>query len=205
MVRSNCPLCGAHRVTPIADFPQVPVLCNALLATAQDARNAPKGDIALAMCLECAMIWNQAFDETLLAYSSDYENALHHSENFQDYARSLVSDLIQRHSLAGEVVFEIGCGDGYLLNAFIAQGVDKAIGFDPSMTNRSRIVANDARVQIIARNFDPEHTPYDCKLVVCRHVLEHIADPQSFLRDLLASLPAPTCLSTLRCQTRIGF
>lgn len=189
MACSTCPVCGSHCAEVIAEFPQVPVLCNALLASAESARNARKGDIVLALCFECAMIWNQAFDETLLAYSAGYENALHHSKSFQAYARSLVSGLIRRHDLRGGVVFEIGCGDGYLLKAFVDQGVAKAIGFDPSMTNRSGVIDDEDRVQIRAEAFDARQTPDECNLVVCRHVLEHIADPKSFLNEVLTSLP----------------
>ena len=185
----SCPICGSSNYETISEFPHVPVLCNALFSTMEDAKAANTGDIELVICMKCAMIWNRAFDEKLMAYASGYENALHHSVSFQRFAKQLVGDLMGRHDLIGEAVFEVGCGDGYLLREFVNQGVANAVGFDPSMDGRSSPFADGYGVEILPENFDPSRTPHDCKLALCRHVLEHISQPAPFLKDLLSHLP----------------
>lgn len=190
MTRTSCPLCRSDKSKTIAEFPQVPVLCNALFPSEDAAKAAGKGDIDLTICADCAMIWNAAFDESAMAYSPGYENALHHSVSFQDFARDLVGGLIARHDLKGRAVFEVGCGDGYMLREFVNMGAANGIGFDPSMKGRASPFADGKAVTILPEAFDPTRTPHDCALALCRHVLEHIEDPVPFLDSLLENLPS---------------
>ena len=179
----TCPVCAGTDVAQVAQFPAVPVLCNQLHDSADAARAAKCGDISLAICKRCAMIWNVAFDPALMEYGSGYDSALHFSPGFRAYVDDLVVDLTARYDLAGGAMFEIGCGDGDMLRRFVDHGAARATGIDPSMEGRAAAANSDA-LEIVPEPFDARHMTSDADLIVCRHVLEHIEAPGPFLSSI---------------------
>ncbi|WP_425092185.1 class I SAM-dependent methyltransferase [Tropicimonas sp. S265A] len=187
-----CPSCQRESDRKIAEFREVPVLCNQLFESPEAARNARCGNIELALCAGCGLIWNRAFDPTLVAYAQGYENALHHSPHFRDFAEALVQRLVSDYGLTDGTVVEIGCGDGYVLNLFARLGVKSAIGYDPSMEGRVSAYSNREGVEIHAQAFDATTLRDPADLVLCRHVLEHLDTPRLFLDDVAHALGART-------------
>ena len=53
---------------------------------ADAARGCPRGDMDMVWCEHCGFIANMAFDERLMEYEGRYENALHFSPLFRQYA-----------------------------------------------------------------------------------------------------------------------
>ncbi len=157
----------------------VPIHCNLLHASAAEARAAERGDITLAKCLGCGLLYNTSFDPRRMEYSSRYENALHHSAHFRRYAERLAADLVERHAIHQGGIAEIGCGDGYFLNLLCENSSSHGVGFDPGGTAVDRGI-----YQIEATPFDPERLPLDCQLVCSRHVLEHLPEPLAFLQEI---------------------
>jgi SAM-dependent methyltransferase len=177
----NCPACSESIGAIFFELRDVPVLCNILRASQEDARGVPRSDIRLAHCTTCDLVYNAAFDEQRLTYSSQYENALHFSPYFKGHVRQLAQRLIDRYQLNGRTVLEVGCGDGQFLSLLCEMGVGRGIGYDPSYDpKRSR------RLQHRAVTIHPAEDigaigEIDADLICCRHVLEHIARPQEFL------------------------
>lgn len=81
------------------EIPRVPVYCNVLWPTRDEALHAPRGDIRLAFCKGCTHIFNIAFDPGRMEYTQEYENPLHFSPRFQEYAMSLAERLIKDYDL----------------------------------------------------------------------------------------------------------
>jgi hypothetical protein len=98
-VRSRCPVCDADEVKGFLEIPRVPVYCNVLWPSREEALAAPRGDLDLAYCGGCGHVFNRRFDPGLVEYTGDYENSLHYSPRFQEYADKLAADLIARHDL----------------------------------------------------------------------------------------------------------
>ena len=88
--------------------PRVPVHCNVLWPTREAAIQAPRREIRLAFCERCGHIFNSVFAPSLMEYSKTYENSLHFSPQFQEYASRLPSALIERYDLHGKTIVEIG-------------------------------------------------------------------------------------------------
>ena len=165
----------------------------------------------LRFCTACGHSFNSAFDEAVMAYGGDYDNALHHSPVFRDYASNLTDRLIATHHLQGARIVEIGCGDGDFLRLLCERSQSRGIGFDPSHGTDSA----HGDVRILAKPFDratstdvfPGDTELRADLVVCRHVLEHMPAPGALvngIRRLLAResnggtyLEVPNFLHTL--------
>ncbi len=177
----RCPLCGSTRLRAILRQNGVPVLCNVLWPTAEAALRAPKGDVELAFCERCGAIHNTAFDPSVVDYHPGYENSLHFSPTFQEFAEGLARRLIGRYGLEGGTVLEIGSGKGEFLSLLCRNGMARGIGYDPS---HGREAEPSGPITFVPERYPERPSSVTADLVCCRHVLEHLARPA----DLLAQL-----------------
>jgi 2-polyprenyl-3-methyl-5-hydroxy-6-metoxy-1,4-benzoquinol methylase len=182
--KKYCPLCGSKQLKLFFEIADVPVYCNVLWSTQDAALNCPKGDIELAFCPDCSFITNVAFNPNRLEYTPEYENALHFSPRFQNYVQSLTERLVERYNLHEKHIIEIGCGDGYFLTRLCKLGNNWGTGFDPAHVEHQEDVASTNRVKFITDYYSEDYKAYEADLVVCRHALEHIYNPKSFLKML---------------------
>lgn len=53
-------------------------------------------------------------------YNQEYENSLHYSPKFIQYANDIASDLVARYSLNGVDILDIGCGTGEFLIWYVS-------------------------------------------------------------------------------------
>jgi len=180
-----CPVCAEPAGDTLFAAEQVPVLCNVLLDSADEARRAPTGSIDLVLCPGCALVWNAAFDEAIVEYSPAYENSLHFSPQFQRFATGLAADLVARHGLAGRTVLEVGSGKGDFLAMLCDAGAGRGIGYDPSYAGETPARA-DLRFE---PTLFPEESFPDADFVCARHVFEHLAAPARVLGRIRSAIP----------------
>ncbi len=186
-----CPVCGDGSTTPTAKLTGVPVLCNVLHPDRESALAAPRADLDLHLCGACGHLFNTSFDPRRTVYDDAYENPLHHSRRFRDYAASLASDLDRSYSLREGPIIEAGCGQGDFLRLLVEVSGGRGVGFDPAFRDADGR-REDGNVVIHPRAFDsgaaalPADPP---SLLICRHVLEHVPDPVGFLDGLRRALP----------------
>ncbi|MFW6295624.1 MAG: class I SAM-dependent methyltransferase [Halothece sp.] len=173
----SCLVCQKTELTPFFEINNLPIYCNLLWSNKNSAINCVKGDIKLGFCSECGFIYNLAFDSEKINYSESYENSLHYSRRFQDYANRLAKDLIDRHNLNHKSIIEIGCGKGDFLVTLSELGYNKGIGFDPSYIPREEHNFGSDRIQFIQDFYSEKYQQYSSDLIVCRHTLEHISQP----------------------------
>lgn len=178
-----CPACADPRPATFFDLPAVPVFCNILSSTQDQARAVPRGDISLASCPACGLIFNAAFNPALITYSGTYENALHFSPHFRAYAQSLAQDLVSTCNLRRKRLVELGCGDGSFLSTLCQLGDNRGTGFDPAF-DPARAGPLDPRVIILQKLYGPDTAGEPADFVCCRHVLEHIERPLDFMRHV---------------------
>jgi len=176
-----CPVCGSEHLIDFFEMLDVPVHCNLLWKTQDAARNCPKEDIKLAFCPVCTFITNLAFEPARLEYSQAYDNSLHFSPYFQEYARSLASRLVERHDLYNKDIIEIGCGKGFLISLLCRLGNNRGVGFDPAYTEKENDSDVKDQVRFIQDFYTEKYGNYQSDLIVCRQVLEHIQNPKYFL------------------------
>jgi SAM-dependent methyltransferase len=180
----DCPVCGRPDPMPSVERAAIPVFQNVTYADAEAAAAAPTGRFVLATCRGCGFSYNGAFEPDRVVYDETYDNHVA-SDAFRDYYRSLAAMLIERFGITGGCVYDIGCGKGEFLEIFhgLAPQV-RAIGIDPSCTPRE-----DGNFRLIRAPFSAELLAGDAKLVLLRHVLEHLAEPVAFLKELRAAMP----------------
>jgi SAM-dependent methyltransferase len=181
---SGCPVCNSTDIAVVFEILGMPVHCNLLWTTRNEAIQAPRGDIRLGFCGDCGHIFNLAFDPALMEYTQDYENSLHFSPRFQNYAESLATRLIERYDLHGKDIIEIGCGKGDFLKLLCERGANRGVGFDPSHVPERDAPATAERVTFIQDFYSERYGSYQADFVCCRHVLEHIQFPHGFLNNV---------------------
>lgn len=184
MSTERCWVCDGTELTVFFEATSMPIHCNVLWACAEEARAAPRGAIHLALCTSCGMVMNLAFDADSVTYTAAYENSLHFSPRFQRYAAELARTLIERLSLKGKTILEIGCGTGEFLQLLCTGGRNNGMGFDPSYEpNRDTEGAQD-NVTIVPEPFSSADVSLTADLICCRHVLEHTPAPRAFLEEV---------------------
>jgi SAM-dependent methyltransferase len=185
-----CPVCRGQDLVPMLRRDRVPVHQNHPEATREAARQVARGDLHLDLCQSCGFILNVAFDDTLTDYGQFYISDQTWSPVFDRYVDSLV-DRILAAGVRHKSIVEIGCGTGNFLERLCARGDNRAIGFDPAHVGPER--SSDGRVQFVRDFFGPREDVRDADVIICRHVLAHIAQPFAFLSQLRSVMGGRVC------------
>lgn len=181
-----CPACHQDLNQEILHLEGLPVLCNELWPDEASARSCPRGEMRLHVCSFCGLIFNAAFDPSLLAYAEEYETSLHFSATFQSYAEDLARSLVLTHSLKGRTAIEIGCGRGDFLVLLHNAGMGTCLGFDRSYSPGLHLLPEEVEIQ--PRYYSEVSPRPKADLVCSRHVLEHIPEPSAHLEELRQAL-----------------
>ena len=179
--KTQCPVCDSADTTLCISLNDVPVYCNVLYPTLSEAVAAPRGDITLMFCRDCGHLFNGTFDARKIDYSLEYENSLHYSGRFQEYAQGLAADLTERHALHNKSIVEIACGKGDFLAHICRLGGNRGFGFDPSYEPGRQDQQTLGNVEIVQDYYSDKYADIDVDLLCCRHALEHIDNPRQFL------------------------
>jgi hypothetical protein len=73
-----CPVCESKRSERFASI-CVPTECSVLCASPDQALRIRRAEVALAFCPSCGMIFNAAFERSLVKYDLAYDNSLYYS------------------------------------------------------------------------------------------------------------------------------
>ncbi len=180
---SACTVCRSSRVSSFLRIEAAPVCCNQLCRTRAAALATPTGTIDLAFCAACGHIFNREFDPLLLEYSDGYENSLHCSERFREYADALADQLVERYQLHGRTIVEIGCGRGEFLRALCQRGGNRGFGFDPSYPEDEQ---QPSDISIRRETYPGSSAVPSADFICSRHTLEHVGAPRGFLEGIRA-------------------
>lgn len=185
MTTRPCPVCAGAQAQQVLALEQpVPVFCNVLHDDVRAGRGAPIGRLVLVVCLSCGHLFNDAHEEALVAYGTRYENSLHFSPTFQEYATHLARRLVAEHRLVGGSALEVGSGKGDFLALLVEQGLSRAVGYDPSYAAEQDHRTADGRIRFVRALLPEQIDDLDVDLLCARHVLEHLEQP----RDVVATL-----------------
>jgi SAM-dependent methyltransferase len=181
-----CPVCDGRDVVDLVARDRLPVMQNVVWPSREEALAAPCAPFSLGLCRACGFAFNTRFDGALMVYDPRYDNDVP-SAVFTDYYRSIARDLAARHDLTRGPVYDVGCGKGTFLDVLCATVPGtRGVGVDPSCTPRE---ADTARpVALLREMFRAELVAERPSLVVCRHVIEHIARPVEFIRAVVEGI-----------------
>ncbi len=184
---NDCPACVAKAVTAGVSREAIPIFQNRVYDSAADAVAAPRGAFELFVCRACGFAYNSRYDGSLVTYDDEYDNSVP-SAVFARYYRSVGEYLANRYDLGEGIVFDIGCGKGTFLRSLCEQLPHvTGVGVDPSYQGDAR-PADCPNLTFVHDVFRREHVRERPALLLCRHVLEHIENPLSFLRSIRESI-----------------
>jgi len=86
------------------------------------------------------------------------------------------------------IILDVGCGDGTMIREFEKSGL-VAYGVDPDLTAaaadvKSKIVSSFKELPLLAEK------PFSPTIISAYHVIEHVYEPLSFLKEIFSALPS---------------
>lgn len=183
-----CPVCDSADTHAFADRQDVAVHQNLLLDSAAQARGIGRGRLQMRCCAACGFVFNASFDDALMRYGAQYDNAQHFSPSFLDYIEDLVRHLVEERGVTGKRVVEVGCGQGGFLRRLVEPPAwnNTGWGFDPAYVGPPQVL--DGRLRFEQRLYDETAAEVAADVVVCRHVIEHVPSPVDLLRSVRRAL-----------------
>ncbi|MGA2767350.1 MAG: methyltransferase domain-containing protein [Candidatus Bathyarchaeia archaeon] len=178
----HCSLCGSSGLWVFYEVTDVPASCNLLWRSKDEAINCPKGNIKLAFCPFCTFVTNIAVEPEKNQYGHRYDDSLFYSPHFQDFARKLAINLIQRYDLHNKSIIEIGGGKVDFLSLLIELGNNHGLRFDPFLMK----VEDKSResVESIPSFYPQLDRSNKADFVFSYCELEHMNYPKNFLSNL---------------------
>ncbi len=185
-VYPECPGCGSAESLEFYSQSGAPVHSVLLFATREAAVEYPRGEIRLAFCARCGFIWNRYHHPALQEYSERCEETQGFSVTYNEFARRLASDLVERHGLRGKHILEIGCGKGEFLNLLCKLGGNTGTGFDPAFReDRGRRTPG---VRFVKDFYSEKYSDEHADFMVCKMTLEHIGCSGRFISAVRRAL-----------------
>ncbi|MEM6305601.1 MAG: class I SAM-dependent methyltransferase [Pseudomonadota bacterium] len=183
--RGTCPACGGTYLKTLYHLAAIPVQSVVLVETRAEALAYPRGELTLTLCHACGFMFNATFDSTLVDYSATTEESQHFSGTFNRFAQDLVTEIAGRQQLSGRLALEVGCGKGDFLEELVRQTGARALGVDPGFIPARLTGGAHPGMSFRREYFDPAHIEETPDLIICRHTLEHIAEVQAFMTDIM--------------------
>jgi len=153
----------------------LPVLQNCVYETHEKAVECATGNIRIVEDQNTGLVYNADFDPKKMVYDRYYNNEQGISRSFRSHLTQVAQ--IVKSRLGSKALVEIGCGKGLFLEMMVDLGMDVQ-GIDPAYEGKNP--------RISKKYFEPGITE-KANGIILRHVLEHISDPVSFLRQIAAA------------------
>lgn len=186
--RNHCQACASRRLEGVHHLGSVPVHSCLMVRTREEALAFPRGELDLALCLDCGFIQNRAYQPALQNYSPDYEETQAFSRTFRAFQTRLCQDQVARYSLGDKLVLEIGCGKGEFVTELCELSGGRGIGIDPGYRPERNASHAAARIEFRNEFYTEAHAALSADYVACRHTLEHIGPVREFVQTVRRSL-----------------
>jgi SAM-dependent methyltransferase len=178
----RCHSCGAGPLRVFYEVRRIPVHSTLLMASPEQARAYPTGDLRLGFCRACGFVQNNLFDPSVHEYSVLCEESQGFSARFNQFLREVTRGLIDRYGIRNKTVLEIGCGKGDWLELICALGENRGIGIDPGIIPERQQSQAAARIRFVRDLYGEKFAEVSADVIACRHTLEHIQPTRDLLR-----------------------
>jgi 2-polyprenyl-3-methyl-5-hydroxy-6-metoxy-1,4-benzoquinol methylase len=181
-----CRFCGQRLENTFVDLGMSP-LANSYLKPTQLHQMEPFYPLRVFICANCLLVQAEDF-ETPESIFSDYAYFASYSDTWLQHAQAYADMIVQRLKLGKEsLVIEIASNDGYLLRAFVAQGIP-VLGIEPAANVAETAVKKGVRTIVkffgedTARELAAQNMKAD--LIVGNNVLAHVPKLNDFVRGI---------------------
>jgi len=181
MSGAKCRICRSSDLVEVLHYPRAPRNIERLLNADELARDGAV-ELRAARCGNCGHV--QLPEQLQAGYYEDYLMSHSHAKKMQDFQRRQASEFLDHFQLKGGRVFEAGCGDGQF-SAILREMGCEVLANEPSAKALAACQAKGLETiggYVTAGAFGDLHGTFDA--VAARQVLEHVPDPNDFLREL---------------------
>lgn len=180
-MRNKCRVCGHNFFKePLLRYENMPKAAQFL--PDMESLESDKGvDLEVCQCSGCGLV---QLSNDPVPYYKEVIRAAAISEEMKDFRMKQFESFIQKYSLKGKKVIEIGCGRGEYLSIMQQSGVE-IYGLEHSEKSVAQCVKNGLKV---SKGFIQSSTtmlnpaPFDAFFIL--NFLEHLPDPNSTLRGI---------------------
>jgi len=180
--RTCCRLCGSSKLREFIRFIKIPFTDE--FVDLGHFGHEFTADLGLFWCEKCRTVQTQ-HDVEVNEYYRDYRYTVSSSPFARIFMQRLAQETVRRFGLrSGDIVIEIGSGDGFQLGCFQNLGM-RVLGFEAS--NELTSHAQDIGVPTIQTLFNcsgVDQIPTDmqpAQVVLLTYTFDHLPDPRSFL------------------------
>jgi len=155
------------------------------LPDAESLENDKGVDLEVCQCSGCGLV---QLSNDPVPYYREVIRAAAFSEEMKDFRRKQFGNFVQKFSLKGKKVVEIGCGRGEYLSIMQQFGVE-AYGLEQSEESVMECVKNGLKVSkgfVESSAYRLKHALFDAFFIL--NFLEHLPDPNSTLRGIYNNL-----------------
>jgi hypothetical protein len=180
-----CPCCGNNEFFEVVGFRNVPATG---IFRAKVDSEMPSGDLHFDACLNCGLLRRRDF-----SCPPDYTDRPRSTEKQLPTYRDDLLATIAGLATHGDLIADIGSNDGTFLRLLRETGYLNTYGVEPALALAE--LARQSGLRVKSGYFGPDIvnaliSAYGTvRLATCRHTLEHVPSPGSFvaaIRDLLA-------------------
>jgi len=176
-----CLACGFTESHQLGHWNAMPLSVMNLPRTRDEALSSPTFELDVRRCGRCGHVFHTGFDQDEVHYRDASNLVFNQGHSWQEYQDELARRWFGEYGLAGQRVIEIGAGDGEFIERLARLGCD-VIAFEPG-PDAELCSARGLRVERCYFG-EPEVAEHQPDAIVCRHVIEHLADPGAFLRAI---------------------
>jgi SAM-dependent methyltransferase len=192
MSRALCQCCGEVELHRLVGFSDVPMSGVFRKSTNE---SLPCIDLYLDVCTHCGLV-RQAAGGGPKAYVEVTRST---SLQFPKYVHDLIAKLRSSGVGLDDLVLEIGANDGLFMTALRDAGFNNLVGVEPSQDLAAAAQAKGHTV--VCDYFGPGLVPVllaahgPARAVICRHTLEHVPQPDTFVAALAQCLDGGNALA----------
>lgn len=183
----SCYLCASDDVVDFFQMPPVPTQDGIMCASEEEAKSVVKGSINLRFCKNCGFIGNEGYESKKISFGT-YDFSNDHSPLFKAFVNQQCEGLIQRYDLRGKTILDIGCGDGFFLEAICKNGGNRGIGIDSGFDHAKRKPTEGTNISFIKDYYSEKYQYFEVDFIACRLVIDLLGDPIDFLKILRRNL-----------------
>ena len=195
MTTLPCPCCGQLSLQPLLNLGNLPL---SGIFFIQPPPHPPEAPLLLESCPICSFVRKAKLPGAQRSYEFiDRDTA----SQIPAYLDNILNGLLLRNSPSSLIV-ELGSNDGSFLQILRQKGCQNLVGVEPSQHLAAKATKDGVKTYFSYFNNDTSNSIAQvhgkAKMMICRHTLEHVPDPLSFLHAC-SSLLLPDGYIYLEC------